>query len=157
MATEMHARRIYEAFKIWLDSKNFRYDPHDDELVISMTVRGEDLPQPTLVRVLDDRDVVQILSPIPGNIPEDKRMEVAVAVSVANYGLVNGSFDFDISDGEVRYRVCQSFKDTEFSQELIAYLMNVVFFTTDKYNDKFFMLGKGMMTLENFIAQEKGN
>ncbi|MBQ6594336.1 MAG: hypothetical protein IJH78_01585 [Clostridia bacterium] len=157
MATEMQARRVYEEFKTWLNSKNFRYDPHDNDLVISMTVRGEDLPQPTLIRVMADRDVVQILSPIPGNIPENKRMDAAVAVAVANYGLINGSFDLDMNDGEIRYRVCQSFKESQVNQEMVGYLLNVVFFTTDKYNDAFFMLGKGMMSLEDFIKKEQSN
>ena len=157
MATEMQARTVYEAFKQWFDDKGFHYDAYDDEMAISLTVRGEDLPQPTIVRVMEERDVVQILSPIPGKIPEEKRQELAVAVAVANYGLINGGFDFDINDGEIRYRLCQSFKEATVNQEMIGYLMNIVFFTTDKYNDSFYMLGKDMLSLEDFIARESEN
>ena len=40
------------------------------------------------------------------------------------------------------------------SEELIHYILAIVFLTTDKYNDKFFMLGKGMLTLDKFIEAE---
>lgn len=149
--------QVYEMFKKYLTDHKVRFDSHDDDLVLTMTVHGEDLPQPTIIRVDDDREVVQVLSPIPSHIPEDKRIDAAVAVSVANYGLVNGSFDYDMRDGEIRYRVTQGFMGIEVSEELIGYILAIVFKTTDDYNDKFFMLGKGMMSLEKFIEMENAN
>ena len=146
--------QVYQMFKKHLEEKNFKFDAHDDDLVITMTVHGEDLPQPTIIRVLDERDVFQILSPIPSHIPEDKRFDAAVAVSVANYGMINGSFDLDMSDGEIRFRVAQGYRGMELSDEFMDYILSIVFYTTDKYNDRFFMLGKGMMSLEQFIEQE---
>lgn len=155
MDKETRARQVYEMFKDDLTDSKIRFEPHDDDLVISMTVNGEDLPQPTLVMVDKDREVVRLLSPLPAKIPEDKRIDAAVAVSAANYGLVNGSFDYDISDGEIRYRVCQSYAGTVLNRETVRYLLGVIFFTTDQYNDRFFMLGKGMMSLEDFLKKEE--
>ncbi len=146
--------QVYQMFKKHLEENDFKFDAHDDDLVITMTVHGEDLPQPTIIRVLDERDVFQILSPIPYHIPEDKRVDAAVAVSVANYGMINGSFDLDMSDGEIRFRVAQGYRGMELSDEFMDYILSIVFYTTDKYNDRFFMLGKGMMSLEQFIEQE---
>ena len=114
------------------------------------------MPQPTMIRVDEEREVIHVLSPIPSHIPEDKRIDAAVAVSVANYGLVNGSFDFDMRDGEIRYRVTQGFMGIEVSEELVRYILAVVFKTTDDYNDKFFMLGKGLISLDKFIEMETG-
>ena len=107
--------------------------------------------------MIDSRQVVQVLSPIPCKIPEDKRLDAAVAVSVANYGMINGAFDFDMSDGEIRFRATQSYKGCELTDETIRYLLGVVFLTTDKYNDCFFMLGKGMMSLSDFIEKENAD
>ncbi len=149
--------QVYELFKKHLTEHDFHFESHDDDMVITLTVHGQDLPQPTIIDVDDDRKVIRILSPIPSHIPEDKRVDAAVAVSVANYGIVNGSFDFDMRDGEIRYRVAQSYMGVEVTEELIRYLLAVVFKTTDSYNDRFFMLGKGMITLEKFIElEEKG-
>lgn len=155
MDKKQRAQQIYDLFKTNLTEHNIRFDPHDDDLVISMTVNGDDLPQPTLILVQEDREVVQLISPLPTKMPEDKRIDGAVAVSVANYGLVNGSFDFDISDGEIRYRVTQSFANAVLNKEIVEYLLAVIFSTTDKYNDKFFMLAKGMLSLEDFLKAEE--
>ena len=149
------AKEVYEAFKSHLTRNNIRFDPHDDDLVITMTVTGEDLPQPTIIRVMESRDVVQILSPLPSKIPEDKRVDGAIAVSVANYGIINGSFDYDMEDGEVRFRVAQSYRGFVMNDDMIRYLLSITFSTTDTYNDRFFMFGKGLMTLEQFIEKEK--
>lgn len=157
MSNSARGTQVYQMFKKHLEENNFKFDAHDDDLVLTMTVHGEDLPQPTIIRILDDRDVFQILSPIPSRIPEDKRVDAAVAVSVANYGMINGCFDLDMSDGEIRFRVAQGYKGMELSNEFIKYIMGIVFFTTDKYNDKFFMLGKGLMSLEQFIEQESAD
>lgn len=154
MAHSEKGIQIYEMFKTHLDAHDISYKADEEDLMITLTVNGEDLPQPTVIRVLDDRNVVQIVSPIPCTIPEEKRLDAAVAVAVANRGMVNGCFEYDMGDGTILFRVAQSFAGTDFSDELIRYMLTIVFFTTDKFNDKFFMLAKGMMSLEDFLQKE---
>ena len=149
-------REVFEKFKAHLEAHDIKFDTRDEDLLITLTVTGEDLPQPTAIRILDERNIVQVLSPIPGNIPEDKRVDAAVAVSVANYRMINGAFDLDMSDGEIRFRIAQSYLGMEINDDFLKYILGVTFITTDKYNDRFFMLGKGMMTLEQFIEKLYG-
>jgi len=153
MAYSEKGLKVYQMIKDHLNGGKFHFEAHDDDLVITLTVHGEDLPQLTIIRVMDDRDVIQVLSPIPGNIPEEKRAEAAVAVAAANMGMINGSFDFDLKDGEIRFRVAQSYADIEPSEELLKYILGIAFYTTDKFNDKFFMYQKGMLSLEEFIKK----
>ena len=82
MDKKVRAGQVYELFKKHLTNQKFMFDPHDDDLVISMTVHGEDLPQPTLVMVDADREVVRLLSPLPTKIPEDKRIDAAVDLKI---------------------------------------------------------------------------
>ena len=151
----IEAERVYNKFKAYLGKREMKFETFDNDLVIKITVRGQDLPQPTIIRVLADRDIVQIVSPTPYNTPEDKRQDAAVAAAVANYGLTNGSFDFDIRDGEVRYRITHYYGDTEMTENQVEYLLNCIWFTTDRYNEKFFMLGMGRMTVQEFIEADK--
>lgn len=154
MGNSASAQHVYQVFKDHLDKNKFKYNAFDDDLVISLTVHGEDLPQPTLIRVMEANQVVQVLSPIPSRIPEDKRIDGAVAVAVANSRLINGCFDYDMSTGEIRFRVAQSFAGIDFGDPLAHYILGVTFLTTDDYNDKFFALGKGLMSLEQFLEKE---
>ena len=148
------AQNVYETICQMFDDMDFNYERHDEDLVISCTVRGDDFPMEILFFVYADREIVQLLSPMPYHINEDKRADAAIAVAVANYGLINGSFDYDMSDGEIRFRATQAFMDSILGKEVFRYMLAVASSSIDKYNDRFFMLNKGMMTVEQFIEME---
>lgn len=148
------ALNVYETICQMFDDLEFKYERHDEDLVVSCSIKGEDFPMDILFIVDADRELVQLLSPIPFRISEDKRIDTAVAVAVANYGLINGSFDYDMSDGEIRFRATQSFLDSILGKEVFRYMLGASTSSIDKYNDRFFMLNKGMMTVEQFIEME---
>lgn len=149
------ALSVYETACRALDAKEWKYKRHDDDLVISCGARGEDLPMDLLIVVNPRAQVVSVLSPMPYKITEDKRVEAAMAVCVANYGFINGSFDYDISDGEIRFRMVSSFRESILSEELINYMLMVTASTVDDYNDKFLAVSTGIMSLEQFIEWEQ--
>ena len=146
--------QVYDMIKKHLQGVDFSFDEHREDLAITLTVHGDDLPIRTIIRVLEDKDVVSIRCPMPGHIDEDKRMEMAVAVTVANYGMINGGFQMDMSDGELTFNLSQTYRGMQLSDEAIRYMLGIAFNTTDKYNDRFFMLNKGVITLEKFIEME---
>ena len=148
------ADNVYATICQMFDDMDFNYERHDEDLVISCTVRGDDFPMEILFFVYADREIVQLLSPMPYHINEDKRADAAIAVAVANYGLINGSFDYDMSDGEIRFRATQAFMDSILGKEVFRYMLAAASNSIDKYNDRFFMLNKGMMTVEQFIEME---
>ena len=82
-------------------------------------------------------------------------MDAALAVAVANFGLVNGTFDYDLSDGEIRFRIVSSFRESILSQALINYMIIIAAGTVDRYNDKFLAISTGTMNINQFIAWEK--
>ena len=153
MDIQERAEQVYQLFKQHLDSKSFHYDGHDNERIISLTAQGEDFPMPVIIRVIAERQVIQIISPIPGAFPEEKRVDAAVAVATINNRLMNGCFDLDMSDGAVRFRLCQSFFGIEISEEVIIYLLTILFATVDEFNDSLLMMSKGLISLDQFIEK----
>lgn len=149
------AWQIYSTLIQMLDGKKWKYERYDDELIIKSTVVGDDLPIDFTVAVRPENQVIQFISKLPFNICEEKRVDGAIAVSVANYGLVDGSFDYDIRDGEIRFRLTCSYRDSQIGVELLEYVILCAATTVDRYNDRFFMLTKGMLTLQQFIEQDK--
>ena len=107
-----------------------------------------------ILAVRERQEVIQLLSYIRPKTPEDKCIDAAVAVNVANYGLIFGSFDYDISDGEICWRAVLPYRDAAITKDQVDYLVMVSAATIDKYNDRFLMLNKGMMTMEQFIASK---
>lgn len=157
MAEEMNmqkAREVYATLVRMLDTRDWKYEKHEDDLLIKSGIRGDDLPVEFIVYVKPRNEVVQFISSLPFNMPEDKRVDGAIAVAVANYGLVDGSFDYDLRDGEIRYRLTSSYRESTLGEDLFEYMIMVAASTVDRYNDKFFMLAKGMMSIQQFMEQE---
>lgn len=145
------AKAEYQSVCQALDDRNWKYNKDDDKLLISFGVNGEDLPLDILIYVDVQRSLVRVLSKLPFKMNEDKRMEGAVAVCAANYGMVDGGFDYDLSDGSILYRVAACFNGSCISKNLYQYLISCACVTVDKYNDQFLALNKGMISLSDFI------
>ena len=148
------AKEVYRTLIRTLDGVDWKYEKNDEKLLIRSGVKSDDFPVEFIVLVKPKNEVVQFLSKLPFNFPEDKRVEGAIAVCAANYGLVDGSFDYDIRDGEIVFRLTSSYRQSLLGEELFKYMIVVASSTVDKYNDKFFMISKGMMTAVQFLEQE---
>ena len=150
------AKEVFDALVNMLDTRDWKYDKFEEDLVIKSGIKGEDLPIEFLIVVKPNNQVVQLLSRLPFQIPEDKRVDAAIAICVANNGLVDGSFDYDISDGDITFRLTCSYRESYLSADLFEYMILVSAGTIDDYNDKFFMIAKDMMTVSQFIEKENG-
>lgn len=149
-----HAKEVFATLVKMLDTRGWHYEKHEEDLVISSGIKGDDLPVEFIIVVDADREVVRFLSKLPFSMPEDKRIDGAIAICVANNSMVNGNFDYNIDNGDIYFRLTTSFKSGSIlSEDLFEYVIMVSATTVDLYNDKLFMLAKGMMTLEQFVDQ----
>jgi len=149
------AKETYALLCKMLDNRDWHYDKIEEDLVIKSGVKGEDLPIDFIMRVNPRNQVVSFISWLPFKTDETKRVDMALAVSVANYGMVDGSFDYDLSDGTILFRLTSSYRESILSEELFEYMLMVSAATVDAYNDKFFMISKGMLSVQQFIESEK--
>lgn len=148
------AQKVYETLCSTLDSHEWHYKKDEERLSIACGAQGEDLPMEITIRVDVERQLIMLLSHLPFVISEDKRLDMAIATSIANNGMVDGSFDFDITNGHMFFRMTSSFIESEIGSELFTYMLMVSCHTIDEYNDRFLMLGKGMMSIEEFMKKE---
>lgn len=149
------ANGVFDTICAVLDKIEFKYEKFPEDLVVRCNVSGDDLPMELLYFVNPDAECVSLFSYMPFNVPEEKKNDIAVAIAVANYGLRNGSFDFDMENGRVRYRLAQSYVGSILGEEMYISMLANVSHTVDQYNDKFFMIVKNMMSLEQFIDWER--
>lgn len=151
------ARGVYYSIISHLNHINWKFDRFDDKLMIKSGVSGNDIPITFIVRVAAKNEVVQFISSLPFNMPEDKRVDGAIAVCAANYGLVDGSFDYDISDGAILFRLTCSYRGSNLSGDLIDYIIFVSSATVDGYNDRFQALANGDISLTDFLEEENAD
>lgn len=156
MTERERALEIYEMCCRTLDENDWKYERREEDLVILLKVQGEDLPLNMIIRIAEKKSVLQFICVLPFKFSEEKRVEGALAVSIANYGMINGAFDFDLNDGEIRFRLTQSYAmDNNISPELFLLLMALALGTTDKYDDRFFALEKDLLSLEDFAKKDR--
>ncbi len=149
------AKEVFETLCRTLDKEDWSYQKDEEKLLIECGARGEDLPMELKVFVDAERSLILLLSSMPGAIQEDKRVDMALAVSVVNNRLVDGSFDYDITSGNLIFRMTNSFLESTISEKLFLYMLLTACRTIDVYNDKFLMLGKGLITIEQFLKGEE--
>ena len=146
------AQATFATLRQAFDRHGWHYKMDEEKLAIECTAQGDDLPMQIDVRVDADRMLVLLFSHLPFIIQENKRIDVAIAVSAVNNALVDGSFDYDFSSGHMFFRMTNSFIESEISEEVFSYMLFCSCQTIDEYNDKFLMLSKGLISINQFLA-----
>lgn len=147
------AKDAYNTLCKALDNIGWKYKRMDDELKIMFGVNGDDIAMNFLIIVDADRQLVRLLSLLPFKMDENKRVEGAIATCVVNYLLADGSFDYDIEEGNILFRLTSSFRESLLSEELFNYMVSVSCHTVDRYNDQFFAINNGDITITEFIEK----
>ena len=145
------AGEVYSTLISMLNNIGWSYEKDEENFVIKSGVNGDDLPVEFIVVVKPTNEVVQFISHLPFKMPEDKRIDGAIAINVINWNLVDGSFDYNIANGSIVFRMTSSYRESFLGEELFKYLIMVAATTVDEYNDKLFMLAKGMVSIQKFI------
>ena len=148
------AKKVYRGLCHALDKENWKYTKDEENLRVETGARGNDFPMDLYLKVDAERQILVLFSPLPVAVPEDKRIDVAVAVSMVNNQLVDGCFDYNILSGEFFFRMVHGFIDMELGTEFYKYMLYCSCQTIDAYSSKFYMLSKGMLTIEQFLAAE---
>ena len=153
MAVEKNVKNAYDVYQTlcqMLDDLKLKYSREDDDFSITVGIQGDDFPVRMVIRVNPDKALNSVFSKIPFTVSEEKRVELSVAVSMANYLLVDGNFDYNIANGDIIFRLTSSYLDSLIGKDLLEYMFMVSYKTIDDFNDKFFMLMKEKMTIDEF-------
>lgn len=150
-----HAKAMYEKTKEMLTEKHVKFQCEDEKMMINFIISGEDFPMDIYIISDAGGQKLRTLSKMPFKVADDKLVEMAAAVCIANNGLYMGNFDYVIMDKTIFFAIQQSYLETDLSKGLIDLMVAVTIDAVDKYNDRFIMLNKGMITLEKFIEAEQ--
>jgi len=149
-----HAIKVYETLCEALEKREWKYDKKEDKMVVYFGVSGDDLPMDFIITVDEDRQLIRLISPMSFKMSEEKRIDGAIATCVASYGMADGSFDYDLSDGRIVFRMTASFIDSEIGEDLFQYMISCACAMVDMYNDQFLAINKGFMSISEFIEKK---
>ena len=145
------ARNIYEKIRLTLDNMGWSYQEHEDNLVITLGVTGEDIPMGLVLAVDAERQLIRFLSRLNVEFNADTAPYGNIACCYFTYKLADGSFDYDCSNNTVTFRITASFLDSLISEELINYLISTACKTIDDFNHHFEAIANGDMTVSDIF------
>lgn len=146
-----NAKTVFATMCSMFDKNDWRYEKDEEKLTAQFNVSGEDIPMRFVAFIDVDRQLIRVISVLPFKFAEDKRVEGAIATCQANYKIADGSFDYNFDDGTVVFRMTTSFRDSLISEDLIGYMIQFSCLIVDKYNDRFLMISKGLLKIEDFF------
>lgn len=145
------AKFVFDNICEMLDDDGWKYKKDEEKLSVAFGMKGEDLPMEVKIYVRPQINIVELYSHMPFKVKEDKRVDMAVAVSVINNTLVEGNFDFNIKTGTLLFRSTLCFDDSVILKDSYKFMLALSLGMVDEYNDKFLMLSNGIFTLEKFL------
>jgi hypothetical protein len=114
-----------------LAEKELKYEKLDDRL-IRLHFNSRRGNWVTLIRLEPDEGLYILYSVFPELVPEELRTTVAAQLAGENYDLLNGSFEMDMEDGELRLRTSH-FCGGRFDPDTFASLMAEHLMITEHY------------------------
>ena len=136
-----------------LNEMGWRYERDKSKLSVETMVQGEDIPIRYFIQIVPDVQLLQIYSHMPFTVPEDKRLEMSYILNYINSKLVDGSFDFNIDNGGLLFRVTSSFIDSEIGNLVFTYAIQITAAVVDEYNDKLYEYAEGKITFEQLMEK----
>ncbi len=149
------ANRVYKTLCEAVERRGWSYEKDEDKFVVYFGVNGDDIPMQLILIVDAESQLIRLMSPMPYKMSEDKRVEGAIATCVASYGMADGSFDYDLSDGTIIFRMTASFRESIIGDGLFQYMISCSCAMVDEYNDQFLAIDKGLMSITDFIAKRR--
>ena len=151
----MDQEQIVDALRDWLDSDDWHYEYDAERHLIKagITLDCKLRNARIFIPIRDDGTyIVNIYSPVNGD--PASLDELIKYVAMANYGLANGNFDIDVSDGEVRYKTYVNCKDMkELPEQIIKDSIYAGWCMMDRYGNGLAALAMGFPDAETEIKK----
>lgn len=150
------AKKHYLTIVDALKSENYSFETEEEKLLITCTFHGDDLPMNFIIRLIPYSYAVQVISPMTFNVPKEKRVEIALAITHINDHLINGGFDYNLRESALSYRSAVNYDDDSvLTKEFFLKMFYVAINTIDEYNEKLLLLAEGDMTIEEFLQLDQ--
>lgn len=145
------AKMVFTTLCEAMDHRQWKYEKDEEDLTAHFIVSGDDIPMQFILVIDAERQLIRLMSPLPFKMSESKRIDGAIATCVASFGLADGSFDYDLSEGRIIFRMTASFRESLIGEELFHYMISCSCATVDEYNEKFLAIDKGLLSITDFI------
>lgn len=147
---------LFNCLKGYFDSQEWKYEYNEDEGYLSMRMNLKTVDSCSVYAQMRDDEGFTIYTVFPIKAPEAKRMAISEFITRANYGLINGNFEEDFSDGEIRFKVTTLCGDIELEHEIMARIVNMGFAMLDRYGQALLSVIYGGANVKDAVDAAEG-
>ena len=145
------SKDIFNRFCEYLKANDCRFNRDDEKLVAFFLVKSDNIDVKFLAVTEAEKETLRIMAMLPVNFGSGKRIDGAMVTTIASSGMANGSFDYDINNGSVMFRMTQSFMDSKIDSAVFDYMIDCSMMTIAEYYGKFLAVSEGKMTVPEFL------
>jgi hypothetical protein len=124
---------LFQTIRAFFERDGWKYRQLGEHTALEMGVAGEQTNYRLVVVVDHERSIVRFLTFLEGKVPESRRREAMEYVTRANYGLLLGNFELDLSDGEVRFKCSLDVEGGEITYAQYQNMLYVSVAMQDRY------------------------
>jgi hypothetical protein len=131
------SRNLLETVRDYLEADNFACSLHEQAGFVECGFRGKNGLFVVRIAAAVNPLSLGVLVRIPLVVPDDRRLDMAEAVTRVNYGLLLGSFDFNLTDRTLRFRNSMPVADGTLTQEQFRRLLYAALASVNRYDRAF--------------------
>jgi hypothetical protein len=124
---------ILEKMLNFFTQDDWQFTKLQGEPILSMAFQGKNGEWTCYAKAREEQQQFVFYSLCPINASEDKRLAVAEFLTRANYGMMNGNFELDFNDGEIRYKTSIDVEGDRLTPALIKNLVYTNVTMMDEY------------------------
>lgn len=130
----MHA--LLEKAVEWLDGENWSYDVIERSNgghFIRAAYQGKNTKMDLVVEARIETSLFFTYAYLPFSVPEHKKAVMCELFSRINFNLNIGNFEFDMRDGEIRYKTSVDLDGSEITPKMIENMVSTTLSTADDF------------------------
>ena len=124
---------LFQAVVSFFDENDWPMSQTELKNVIKVPFKGSNGQWDCYARVKEEDGKFAFYSQLPLQVPESKKIPMALLLSKINFGLLVGNFEFDFEEGAVRYKTSISVGDQALTFSLIEQIVYINGVTSDRY------------------------
>lgn len=149
-------QRSFNELERFLKEDDWKPIRSDKFLGFNYAMQGKNAKFSGVAFINPDKHFLVFYAVLPVRIPEEKRAEIAFFLTRANYNMMIGNFELDLSDGEVRYKSALDFEGFLLNPSLIKNAIYPTATMMDKYYPGIMSILYGGKSAEEAIAEVEG-
>lgn len=154
--TKTYSKPLAEAINQFLTEDDWKFSFNEDEGIFSFKLNLENMLKHVeyYVRVRKEDYIVHVIAPINADHTDQQVIaQMAEFICRANFGIVNGNFELDLTDGEIRYKCFVNCDGCSPSSEVIKDSIYVPASMYDRYASGLIGVLFGQLTAQEAIAK----